>query len=200
MTEPEMHPDDEARVRAALWGGPAPGAEARSHLETCEPCRREVALYRRIRDTLRRLARAIPASSLVEAARERVEEELLRAAGPGDWVVASPVFANVGVRSTAAGGRQVTCVAGGWQLDALLHPGSRAGAYSVSGQVVGEDGEPASDLGIGLFVDLREAQRVRTNAFGEFEFSEHEATRLGLRIGQGAAAPRVEIWSGGETR
>jgi hypothetical protein len=152
-------------------------------------------------DSVRRVAResnAAPAAPGGPAAEDRGDPE--PAEFDTTWLPASPLAGLAGVRVTLTSDVHLTWAGGKTHLDVVLHPAGRSGRFALSGQVLGADACPATDLPISVFVDRRCAASTRTDDFGEFSFECVEGGRLGLRIGEGESARHVEVWPTGSPR
>ena len=204
------HLDEAGRLAVVL--GSSPGGDAARHAAACAACGEEIEFLRRVREVLGRYAGAEVPRAALDAARRAARESNAILAVPGGpaaedrgdfepvWVPAAPLLAMAGMRTATAGDVHVTWAGGETHLDVVLHPAGRDGKFAVSGQVLGADAAPASDLGVSLFVDRRCAATTRTDDFGEFSFEIAAPGRLGLRLGEGAGARHVEVWPTGSPR
>ncbi len=204
MSDPSLphntHPDDAAQYRYALEG-PVDDLtrEVAVHLIDCEPCREDV---HSIQFAHRSLTAYPPVPAGVVSSVRSITARLLAGgdagyspADDGEWFVAEPVRAMAGYRVARTDEYHLNCTIGDSHLDVLLHPGQLSNEFAVSGQILRSDGEPAEGLPITLLVNHLPSDSTRTNGFGEFEFGKHRADHFGLRLGDDAIAPRVELWS-----
>ena len=118
------------------------------------------------------------------------------AAGVSSWIEAEAVGQATGTRLLAEGAAHRRLDHDGLVVDALLH---RRGPsrLALTGQIVARDGRAVSGLVVVLHVDGEAVARTLTDGFGEFDFGERPAGRVGLLIGRAGRAIRVDLGTGG---
>lgn len=108
------------------------------------------------------------------------------------WTRAVLIRSGNGVRSVEAGALQVVCDAGMYSVDAALQKRDVPGWF-VLGQVFLRDNKPANQLEVVLHVDEKPVESLRTDAFGEFEFTTRPGKSVGVAL-RGAELALVELW------
>lgn len=118
------------------------------------------------------------------------------AAGESAWIEAAAVGQATGTRLLAEAAAHRRLDHAGVVVDALLH---RRGPtrLALTGQVVARDGRAVSDLVVVLHIDGTPVARTRTDGFGEFDFGECPAGRVGLLIEGTGRSIRVDLGTGG---
>jgi hypothetical protein len=109
------------------------------------------------------------------------------------WARAILVRPGQGVRAAASRDVQVVCDTGIYSLDALLQ-GDKGPGWVVLGQLFDKrDDQPAAEVDVVLHTDQRPVAVARTDAFGEFAFTNRPCRRLGVAL-HGAQLAHVELW------
>src|SRR5438046_2102274 len=98
------HPDDEQRLRAALWGD----AEVERHAAACAACAHDLVYHRSVREAYRRWRHAEPPLAAMVLARDAVgaDPDFPRDAR---WFPAAPAGFLVGARAAAGADLHVVC-------------------------------------------------------------------------------------------
>lgn len=116
--------------------------------------------------------------------------------GESTWIEARAVRQATGTRLLAEAADHRRLDHDGLVVDALLHrPGPTR--FALTGQIVARDGRALSGLSVVLHIDGVAVARTRTDGFGEFDFGERRAGRVGLRIERAGRSIRVDLGMGG---
>ncbi len=195
MSNDDSDPIDE--VRNALWGEVDDGSRRVGRRIAREgadgPVGRRVETHRRLRDVFSRIeAGAAPPELKAwlqrEVAARRAEEPEVDVS----WLVASPVLAGAGIRSSA-GDQLLACVFSGGELLAQVHVEDDGGACAVTGRLLGPDRKPVSARPVALYVDRRLREAVVTDERGEFTFDDRRGLAFGVCVGEGAGAVHIAL-------
>ena len=116
------------------------------------------------------------------------------------WIVPeAAAVSGLGTRGARAPDLRLTCAAGPYDVDLLVHERPDPGRVEMTGQVLRLDG--GHDPVCGLRLDVVEAgapgvvTAAETDRFGEFDLRLPCEGRFGLRLGRAPEAPCVLIRS-----